>query len=133
MRRLLILLALAASACGKDTPVAPTIIPATLIQQGTLIVNGCGTPSPTGVYSCSSYTGTVKNTGTGCASNVRGVTKTYVATTRAQVGSSEWFFSGRIRPNEEISYTGLVIAVPGPLTGGWAYTTEASWDNVSCS
>lgn len=127
----LIVVALFAVGCGSDTPVAPTIAPASLVQQGNLIVQTCSAITATW-YSCFSYTGTVKNVGTGCASGVRGVTKTFDATTRAQVGSSEWFYSPRVRANEEISYTGVNLVVAGPLTGGWFYTTTASWDNVAC-
>jgi hypothetical protein len=134
MKRLVIVLALAVSACGSDSPTAPTpapILPANLASMGNLNVTGC-TASTGNLFSCFGYSGAAQNSGTGCASGVRGVTTTYDSATRAQVGVSNWSYNPVVRPNEQIAYNGISLLVTGPLTGGWYYTTTMSWDNVKC-
>lgn len=132
MKRIVVVLALGGlvSACSGNKT-APTPPPASIASQGTLIVQTC-TQVSSSLANCFSYTGSLKNSGTGCASNLRGVTKTFVAGTQTQIGSSEWTYSNTVRANEEVAYIGFNLAVPLPLTGGWVYTTTPSWDNVKC-
>ncbi len=132
MRRSALLIGLfAAVSCGSESPATPTILPANLASQGNLTVQSCTASTPP-LFNCFSYTGSMRNNGSGCAGNVRGVTKTFATSTQNQVGTSSWSYTPRVRPSEEIVYAGLNLVVPGPLTGGWFYTTTASWDNVSC-
>lgn len=131
---ILAVVALASVACG-GSPTASTPPPmpaATLAPQGSLLVQVCSSVNAS-LITCFTYTGTIKNTGPGCASGVRGVTKTFVIGTQNQIGSSEWSFTGRIRPGEEFSYTGVNLTLPAPLDGGWMYQTTPAWDNVACN
>lgn len=120
--------------CGSSptspTPPAPTPA-ASLASSGNLAVTAC-TPSTGNLFSCFSYSGTATNSGSGCATHLNGVTTSYDATTRTQVGNSGWSYASTVRPGETISYTGFSLLVTGPLTGGWFYTTTIAWDNVKC-
>lgn len=135
MRRLIVLLALVASACGSDSsPVSPTPVPipaASLAFTGNLSVTGC-LPSTGNLYSCVGFAGAAVNSGPGCATGVRGLTTSYDATTRAQVASSNWAYAPMVRPGESFGYNGITLVITGPVTGGWYYTTTISWDNVKC-
>jgi len=132
MRRLIVLLAVLASACGSESPVAPAPLPlATLSSMGNLSVTGC-TLGANNLYTCLVFSGAAQNTGSGCASGVRGLTTSYDATTRAQVASSNWSYPSVVRAGEQFGYNGAVLIVPGPLTTGWFYTTTMSWDTVKC-
>lgn len=120
------------SACGSS-PTAPTPPPpASIASQGNLSVNGCFASSGT-LFNCISYSGAALNSGTGCATNIRGVVTTFDAVTRVQTGASGWTYTATVRPGEQIAYTGVSIVVAGPLSGGWYYTTTVSWDNVKCA
>ncbi len=132
MRVLIVLTALLAVGCGSSStaPTAP-ILPASLTAQGTLSVTSCFAGT-NGLFTCSGYSGTALNTGTGCAANVRGVTTTFDATTRAQTGTSGWTYAAMVKPGEQFAYTGTTLVLQGPLVGGWAYTSSISWDAVRC-
>lgn len=120
------------SACGSS-PLAPTPPPpANLTSTGNLTVTGCLGPSTTNLFTCGFYAGLATNSGSGCATSIRGTTVTYDATTRQQVGSSGWSYGATVRPGEQISYAGVSLIVTGPLSGGWYYTTTVAWDNVKC-
>lgn len=132
MKYLILLVAVLASACGADSPVAPTIPAANVNASGTLSVQGCLPGGNPNLIACVGYTGTVKNLGPGCATNVHGITKSFVVNTQNQIGTSEWSYPGQIKAGEEVSYSGLNLVVPAPLDSGWTYTTTATWDNVRC-
>ena len=124
--------ALTAAGCGgSDTPVAPPLAQPNLAPTGGLLVNACVTGT-NGLITCAVYTGTVTNSGPGCAINVRGVTKTYIVNTQTQIGSSEWTYGSRIKVGEQISYNGTLLVVPAPLNGGWVYVTTVTADATSC-
>lgn len=137
MRRLIVLAALVASACGSESPTAPTIptpppIPAaSLSSTGNLSVTGC-LPSSANLYSCVGFAGAAVNSGPGCATGIRGLTTSYDATTKTQVASSNWAYTPMVRPGESFGYNGVTLVITGPVTGGWFYTTTMSWDNVKC-
>lgn len=129
MRRLIVLLAFVASACGGDSPVAP-IAPAVISASGNLTVTGCVITGA--FFNCADYSGAATNTGSGCAVNVRGVVTTVDAVTKNQTGTSGWSYGAMVRPGERIAYAGKSILVQGPLSGGWAYTTTLAWDSMKC-
>jgi len=119
-----------ASACGSS-PATPTA-PATLIVNGSLNAQGCQAVSLNGLLTCQTFSGVLTNTGSGCAGNVHGNTITYVVGTTLQAGSSNWTYSNRIRPGENVTYSGGPITVAAPLIGGWTFATTPQWDNVGC-
>jgi|SRR6185369_10947549 len=134
MKYLLALVAVLTVGCGSDSPTAPAPVPvaaASLASSGNLTVTGCSA-STGNLFSCGGYSGTALNSGPGCATHVNGVTTSYDATTRAQVGTSGWTYSNTVRPGETLAYSGSSLIVTGPLTGGWYYTTALAWDNVKC-
>ena len=118
MRRLLIVACLAAAACGGDSPAAPSILPAQLVSRGHLTFESCFS------FGCSYY-GEAINTGSGCATNVRGVLRLF-SEQDALVASNAWSYRERVRPNEVFIYGGCCVGQ------AFSYETTISWDNVSC-
>lgn len=132
MKRIALGLLLALSfACGSDSPAAPTPV-ASLAPTGSLSVQACQPPTVTGVSTCLLFSGIIKNSGPGCASNVRGTTTTQFASTGQQIGSAGWSYSSIVRPNEQFSYSGGPITIGNVVTGNWVYITSPSWDSVKC-
>lgn len=122
MRRLVILLAVLVSACGgKDSPAAPSIPAANLAQQHNLSFTVCLTNT-----SCQ-YSGELLNTGSGCATNVRGTVEV-MNDAGTVLSSDSWSWSPRIRPNETVN---IVDCCLNP-TGVTQYRMRPSWDNVAC-
>lgn len=122
MRYTLLLVALLTAACGSDPPMAPSIPAALLSYQGQLRFENC---SASGCL----FTGEAHNVGTGCAGNVRGITRLFTATNAVEDVAS-WSSRLTIRPGETFLYSGFIRPAAG--SGGY-YTTEFSWDNVRCS
>jgi hypothetical protein len=151
MRYVLLIGALVAfNACGsspttptpKQTPAPATavqpapIAPATLVvpSDAAFDVPGCSARAslaynvglPT--IGCASFTGTMVNTGSGCATNIRGTT-TIFFNAGGQAGFGGWSYSNLVRPSERFAYAGGTITIP---TNGFKYSTTATWDNVRC-
>jgi hypothetical protein len=125
---LLAMLALVTSGCGgnKNEP----ILAANLVVVGTLSVSNCQVFSVTGLFNCGTFSGIIRNTGPGCAANVRGTTVSVFTDGGGQIGSAGWSYSGTVRDGEQFNYTGGPIVVA--QTGLWEYVTTPSWDNVRC-
>ena len=96
---------------GTGTQAAP-ILPANLVATGGLAIPsqcealralnwGMGIATTT----CTSFSGTMQNTGTGCASNIRGTTIAYTSA-NVQVGAATWTYGGVVRPNDVFAYLG---------------------------
>jgi hypothetical protein len=115
--------------CGS--PAAPTL-QADVVSSGTITGVGCFNGG-SNLFTCSSFSGPMQNTGAGCASNIHGVTLTFVAGTTTQVGSADWTFTGTLQPGQIGTYVGGAITLPGPLVGGWTYGTQIEFTSVACS
>lgn len=128
------------SGTGTQAPPPPPVLPANLVRTGGLsIPSQCealraqswllGVTTAT----CTSFSGTMQNTGTGCASNIRGTTIAYTSAD-VQVGVASWTYGATVRPNEVFVYYGGALTVPSgnSTTPAWRYSTTATWDNVSC-
>jgi hypothetical protein len=127
MRRVLIVVvALIVAGCGgSNTPTAPAMPTANLSTQGNM------------TFSCSAFLGCTfqgeaKNTGQGCATNVRGVSR-LLDPAGAEIDRADWnlVLSRKIRPAETFLYDGccftsIAVAAPG------SYKTQLSWDDVGC-
>lgn len=130
MKRLLAVVCLASAACGGSSPApAPTPLPAATITpsgQGAWV--NCST-----VLSRCDFQGEARNTGTGCATAVRGVIRFYDGG-QQQLGSSDsWALPAAqiVRRNEAFSY--LVFSVgPSIYTASSSYVSESAWTNVAC-
>jgi hypothetical protein len=122
----------AAGCGGKDSPVAPTPPPlaaATIQTSGTATWEAC-------LSGNCLFQGEARNTGTGCAGDVRGVIRFFNAASQ-QIGSAQWVLvAGRIvRPNEAFVYRSTVhvdAAVVSNSNGG-SYQSEPAWTNVACN
>lgn len=129
---LAILFAMFSLGCGGNSPTAPAIQPANIVAIGNLTTLGCFFTSDPTLAVCSVFNGVAQNTGAGCATNVRGVLTTYTVPGNLQVGSAAWSRAGIVRPNEQIAFSGGPLTVGVPLTGGWMYLSNITWDNVAC-
>lgn len=132
MRRSIVVVALvcAVGCGGSDAPTTPTVTappPAILKDISTTLTVGCFLVSG-GRLSCS-FSGLAQNVGNGCASGVRGVTKSYNSADQL-FDSSNWSYTPTLRPNEQFTYNGAGLLVPTP--GAWSYETTFAWDNVRC-
>jgi hypothetical protein len=151
LKRLFVITILFCSGCGGGSPSSPTSTPTPapapvpiaaaniVVPSGAgLSVPGCdvnrrmaavmGLPTAT----CFQFNGTLRNSGSGCAANVRGKTTTYADPGMGRIiGSAGWSYSGMVRTNEQFSYAGGVIDVPS--TGDFYFVTTASWDNTRCA
>lgn len=119
------------SACGSS-PAAPTPAPpapANFFEMGNLTVESCFAISTT-AFSCT-YHGLAQNTGSGCGTNVRGVTKSYPSQNAAVFDSNAWAYGGPVKPGEQFVYAGSGLLIPNVT--GWTYDTSFTWDNVACS
>jgi len=128
MKPAVLAIALLSVGCGAEpapTPVpVPQPAPAAIASEGSLAFELCG---PGG--SLCLFSGTARNTGTGCAENVRGVTKV-VDAAGVQVGATAaWSYLSRVRAGETFVYRECCLS-PGlaPVT----YSTAISWDTVWC-
>lgn len=117
--------------CGSS-PTAPTAAANLIIPSGAVLsVQGCQTVSVTGLFTCTSFTGTLINNGAGCASSVSGSTTTSLISTGMQIGAAEWSYPNLVRPGEQFTYSGGSIAIAN--TNLWVYSTVPAWTNVPCS
>jgi hypothetical protein len=82
------------------------------------------------VASCP-FLGLMRNTGQGCAGNVRGETTIYRDSAGQQpISAGAWSYPDVIRPNEQVTYNGDAIGVP--TSGQWFWRSSVNWDNVPC-
>lgn len=134
MKRLLGV-ALLCSACAQSpaaptpTPVPPASTPAASIDtNGSLTIANCVYLNP--LFTCD-FTAPAKNTGTGCAGNVRGTLRTYrPKPIDTVIGAVTWTYGGIVRPGEAFTYRGAGALVP--TEDGWTYQTEFAFDTVAC-
>ena len=114
--------------CGGSSPTTPSAppTPANLVSEGDLRFPSCSS------IGCS-FEGEARNRGTGCATNVRGITRVF-DNGNQQLDSKEWTLSRtrRIQPNEAFVYSGCCFRGSDVDTPGY-YRTEIFWDNVACS
>ena len=130
MRQANLFLILAALAgCSGSDPVEPPPLP-----LADLVVEG-------GAWSsCTSYTyienncdfvGEGRNRGTGCADDVRGVTR-YYDDSDTQLGPTEsWSHIREIRPGEAFTYTVRNVPI-GIVDATQSFASEVSCTNVRC-
>lgn len=142
------LLAAVLSACGSSAPTVPTSTatptpaPAPIAPANIVMATGAGLSLPgcdvnrqmsailgLRATTCYQFSGTLRNSGSGCATGVRGTTTIYDGA-HAFLSSAGWSYSGMVRPNEQISYSGGSIDVP--TNGDFYFTTTAAWDNTRC-
>lgn len=124
-------------ACGGENlqpltaPTPPPAPSALLVAEARSEWVACNwlIPSSMGGPQCA-LQGELRNRGSGCGVDVRGVTRFYNG--QQQVGAAySWSLPADqiVRPNESVVYqTGLVAN----FTTTTAYVTEPSWTNVRC-
>jgi hypothetical protein len=132
------------SACGgSSSPTAPSDSPTTPTPAANIVVpSSAGLSLPgcdprilqaklLGLTSidCPSFSGTLQNTGAGCAVNARRVT-TIFNQANQQIGSAGWSYANTVSPGEQFAYSGGAINVP--TNSSILFTTSPSWDNVRC-
>lgn len=146
-----IALALTGGCSGSTTPTTPTTTATTIVSTPALPapipsanlamvdvfdLPGCQAGASLAVLlhlstvTCPAFTGTVSNTGPGCATNVHGITTIFFNGTSTVVGTAGWTYASTVRAGEQIVYRGASITVPS--SGGFGYRTTPSWDNVRC-
>jgi hypothetical protein len=73
----------------------------------------------------------MRNTGEGCAANVRGTSTIYRDREgQQQVGAADWAYGTVVHPGAQVGYAGDAINVP--TSGQWFWRSSVSWDNVRC-
>jgi hypothetical protein len=122
-------------ACGGATaptpaPTPPPIPTATLVGEGGGQWSLCAGPP----FSVCTFQAAVKNTGPGCAVNIRGVVKFFDAAGAQLSTAYNWTAPPAVsvlRPGESFSY--LIPLVPSALSVTAAtFRTEAAWDPTRC-
>lgn len=120
------LTALLCGACDGDPlglSSTPTIPPANIVvNSGSKLRWECP-------FSQCRFEGEARNTGSGCAYNVRGVTKFYDAN-HAMLARADWTYASKVRPGESFLYSGWIDPWSGTVAN---FGTEFAWDDVSCS
>lgn len=122
-------LVLVLGACSKS-PTAPTTPTAHLSPIfNNLAMESCSRDSPTSLI-CD-YHGDARNTGPGCATNVRGVTRSYFPAPNSSTvfDTNAWTYGEMVHANEQFVYRGTRLRIPDVE---WHYETTITWDNVSC-
>ena len=133
-----LLLALLGAACGGSptAPSQPAPVPqppppppvAAFALVGQLSAQPC-VAAPDG-WTCEFF-GAAKNTGTTCATNIRGTVKVYHPKPfEALMGSADFRYSGQVQPDETFTYRGVGLHVSPEGVG--TYTADFLWDNVAC-
>jgi hypothetical protein len=136
MKKLLPLaLLLGLVACGGSSPTAPpTPAPIPAANLGSDGAQGqwslCAGPP----FNVCNFSAGVRNSGPGCATNIRGVVR-FLDGAGNQVGASvNWTAPAAVvilRPNE--SFTFVMAGVASSfMTSAQTFRTEANWDNVRC-
>lgn len=135
MKRLMIAGLILLAGCGGSTPTqpaTPTPIPAAnLAGDGSSpqITLCAGAP-----FNTCTFQAAVKNSGPGCATNIRGVVK-FFDQAGGQIGASlNWIAPAAVttlRVNETFSYTVSPVQT-ATLNAAATFRTEAAWDNVRC-
>ena len=111
------------------SPAAPTIVfvPTALLElRGDLLVSNC---FPAGIDDTCDFEGEITNVGTGCATDVRGITRTFED--GVEVGQAAWLIQFDVRPGEIVLYNGTGLLVP-PIPIDWTFDTEIFWNDVAC-
>jgi hypothetical protein len=117
---------------GSGSPAAPTPPPPPPAAQ--LVIDGDGAwRQCSSILGLCIFQGGLRNTGAGCAGNVRGVTR-FIDANGTQSAPFNWTLPAAaavLRPNEVVAYQ--INAVPFALsTTSTRYQTEPAWDNVAC-
>lgn len=78
------------------------------------------------------YGETGRNTGPGCATEVRG--RVRIVAGETEIAAARWFLpnSRVLMPDEEFNYTVKIDAAPDAFKSATAYATEAEWKTVRC-
>ena len=77
------------------------------------------------------FSGLLRNTGQGCAANVRGRSSVFRDREGQQeTGSADWTHAGVVQPAEQVTYSGESITVP--TASQWFWRSSVNWDNVRC-
>jgi hypothetical protein len=78
------------------------------------------------------YQGEARNSGTGCALRVRGVTRIHDGSGR-EIGRDEWSLdpARRVRQGETFLFEGCCFSL-GQVNFARSSRTEISWDDTSC-
>ncbi len=120
--KLLVAAMLLSVGCG-DNPASPSkILPANIISTNN------GTFSTIASYG-STFHAVMKNTGTGCASHVRGVI-TFSTGTGIKLITLQWVSDIQvIRPGETFVFT---VQTEADLTLSQTFKVEANWVNAVC-
>jgi hypothetical protein len=119
-------------------PPPPPILPANLIvpSNATFDVPNCQGKAAAAALlnlptvTCLTFTGTMQNTGSGCAGSVSGTTTTSTLTGQ-NLGVATWTASGIVRPGATLVYSGGQITIA--TSTSYNYRTVATWTNVACS
>lgn len=132
MRRAILVLIIISAACGgSSSPTQPAPQP---IPAANIVTDGGASWSFTPFATSALFHETMKNTGVGCAQNVRGVVK-FFDQGGAQLGTSyNWSAPINIttvRPSESFSYESGLIPI-FVSSGSKTYKSEPAWDNVRC-
>lgn len=123
-----IVLSSTAAGCGEETPAEPetTVTPANIVASGPWSWERCG--------STCEFRGEARNTGMGCAADIRGVTRLYDSQGDQIGGAISWrgaFLPDLVRPNEAFVYRTNTVA-SSVKDATQTYQSEAFWTNVRC-
>lgn len=129
MRAFVLLLLLSAAACG-DSPTKPSSPPP--VPTARLQMEGGSQWQNCLLGSCS-FRAEIRNTGAGCATGVRGVTRFYDQVDAPLGAAYNWGLGDGaiIRPGEVFAYS----IFPVPLETAQkskTYQTEPAWTNINC-
>ena len=118
-------------ACGGDSPSGPSA--AANIVAANIVSAGGGNFTLCNSVGCVGFNVPLRNTGAGCASEVRG-TVTVMTGQQQPVGTWQWVVSTTMRPGETVVATAnpsqtSAITSNAQVT---SYTVSPSWTNVRC-
>lgn len=126
---LAVVLLLLTAACG-DSPTAPSSPPA--LPSARLVMEGGSTWQNCLLGNCS-FRAELRNTGPGCATGVRGVTRFYDATDAVLGAGLNWGLTDGtiVRPGEVFAYSIFPVSID-VANKAKTYVTEPAWTDVRC-
>ena len=122
-----VLVSSACSSTGPSSPSPPPTVPAAALStKGNLTFPTCS-------FGLCSYQGELLNAGSGCAINVRGVTR-LINSAGTQIAVDDWALpsSQKVRPNETVLYGDSYAFRETDVSTVGTYRTDPSWDNTPC-